>query len=344
MPQLLRVCSFFRNLIHKQRVERDLDEEIRAYLDEVTDEKIQSGLSPQEARRTALIELGGVEQVKEQVREVRTGFFLETLVKDARLAFRMLRRERGFTAAAVLTLALGIGVNTAVFSVVRSVVLSPLPYSDPDRLVCIRQTLMEIPGLSDYLVVIPDYEHWRDQNQVFETLAAYGMLKEANLSGNGELERIDATNVTWDFFPMLGVRPALGRSFLPEEDRPGGPPVVVLSHSLWQRRFRSDPNLVGKTITLNKHGYTVIGIMPESFHFPADRSPQLFIPLGVPPNLNWDSPSFGGVYVIARLKPGVSLRRAKSDLVTINQRSDKALQPGFPHVHDEIQAKIQTLH
>jgi len=345
MPRLPRVSSFWRNLFHKRRVERDLDEEVRAYLDQVTDEKIQSGLSPQVARRTALIELGGVEQVKEQVREVRIGAFLETLVKDARLGFRMLRKERGFTAAAVLTLALGIGMNTAVFSVVRSVVLSPLPYSDPDRLVCIRQTLMEIPGLSDYLVVTPDYEHWRDQNHVFENLAAYGQLKEANLSGNGEQERVDATNVTWDLFPMLGVRPALGRSFLPGEDRPGGPPVVVLSHSLWQRRFRSDPNLVGKTITLNKQGYTVIGIMPESFHFPADRSPQLFIPLGLEPNLTFASPAFSAVFVIGRLKPDARLDRARSDLVTINQRSDKELPPKYPReLHAKIPIIIETLH
>ena len=142
---------------------------------------------------------------------------------------------------------------------------------------------------------------------MFQSMAAYGQLRGLNLGGKGELERIDATEVTWDFFPMLGVRPALGRSFLPEEDRPGGPPVVILSHALWQRRFRSDPKLVGKMITLNEKGYTVIGIMPESFHFPADWSPELFAPLGLAPNLNWDSPSFGAVNVDrapkARSKP-----------------------------------------
>jgi putative ABC transport system permease protein len=321
-----------------------LDEEVRAYLDQVTDEKIQSGLSPREARRTALIELGGVEQVKEQVREVRIGAFLETLVNDARLGFRMLRKEPSFTAVAILTLALGIGANTAVFNVVRSVLLNPLPYSDPDRLVSITESFPGLPSTLADLVPIPDYLHWRDQNRVFQTLAAYGQLRGLNLSGNGELERIDAVDVTWDFFPMLGVRPALGRGFLPEEDRPDGPPVVILSQSLWQRRFRSDPNLVGKTITLNQHGYTVVGIMPGSFHFPADWSPQLFIPLGVPPNLDFDSPSFGAVEILARLKPHVVRNRALSDLVTINERSDQAFRGLYSHSLAGSKVRIETLH
>jgi putative ABC transport system permease protein len=319
-------------------MEADLEQELREHLEHQVEKYVQAGMSRAEAERLAKIKLGGLEQVKEECRDSWGVRLITELVEDLRYGVRQLRRNPGFTAVAIITLALGIGANTAVFSVVRSVLLSRLPYSDPDRLVCIAQ----VPDLAA-LAAIPDYLHWRDQNQVFVTVAAYGQLRGLNLSGNGELERIDATDVTWDFFPMLGVRPTLGRGFLPEEDRPGGPQVVIVGHSLWQRRFRSDPNLVGKNITLNEKGYTVVGIMPESFHFPADWSPQLFIPLCVPPNLNWDSPSFGGVYVIARLKPEVSLKRAKSDLVTINQRSDKALRPGFPHVHDKIQVRIQTL-
>jgi hypothetical protein len=169
-----------------------------------------------------------------------------------RYGLRQLRRGPGFTLVVIITLALGICANTAIFSVVRAVLLSRLPYCDPDRLVCVTEFSPGLPSTLADLVPIPDYLHWRGQNRVFETVAAYGQLGGLNLSGNGELERIDATDVTWDFFPMLGVRPALGRNFLPEEDRPGGPPVVVLSHSLWQRRFRSDPNLIGKRITLNE--------------------------------------------------------------------------------------------
>jgi putative ABC transport system permease protein len=350
MRRLPRVSSFFRNLVHKQRVERDLDEEVRAYVDQLTEEKIQSGLSPQEARRTALIELGGVEQVKEQVREVRIGAFLETLVKDARLAFRMLRKEPSFTAVAVLTLALGIGANTAIFSVVSSVLIHPLPYnepySDPGRLVWITEFWPQLSYImgDNTPVMIPDYLHWREQSHMFEGIAACGGGRGAvNLGSKGERERVDATRVTRNFFPMLGIRPALGRDFLPEEDRPGGPPVVILSHALWQRRFGSDPKLVGRMIILDEKGHTVVGIMPESFHFPADWSPELFTPLGLDPNLNWDSPSVGAVNVIGRLKPGVKLVRALSELDTIHQRSAKA-SPRLAQGLAVGRVKIVTLH
>jgi len=321
-----------------------MEDELRAHLESRADDLERQGLPRAEAERQAHLEFGGYERYKEECREALGSRLLGEFVADTRYGLRQLRRSPGFTAVAVITLALGIGANTAVFSVVRSVLLSPLPYSDPDRLVCVTEFSPGLPSSLADLVPIPDYLHWRNQNQVFETLAAYGQLRGLNLNGNGGLERVDATDVTWDFFPMLGVHPALGRNFLPEEDRPEGPPVVVVSHSLWQRRFRSDPSLVGKTITLNEKGYTVIGIMPEGFRFPTDWRPQLFIPLGVPPNLNWDSPSFGAVAIIARLKPNVRQGRARSDLVTINQRSDKALAPLFSHASAGLKVRIETLH
>jgi putative ABC transport system permease protein len=196
-------------------------------------------------------------------------------------------------------------------------------------------------------VPIPDYLQWREQNHVFESMAAYGggprHSSAVNLGGKGERERINATSVTWNFFPMLGIRPALGRDFLTEEDRPGGPPVVILSYALWQRRFGSDPKLVGRMITLDEEGYTVVGIMPQSFHFPADRSPELFTPLNVDPNLNWDSPSVGSANVIGRLKRGVSLPRALSELDTIHQRSVKAV-PRMAQGLALARVKMVTLH
>ena len=333
-----------RALFRRSSVEAELDDELRAHLEHQVEKYVQSGMSREEAERRAKLEFGGVEQVKEECRDSWGVQHVTELIQDLRYGLRQLRSNPGFTVVAVITLALGIGANTAIFSVVRAVLLSRLPYSDPDRLVCVTET---IPGLSSALanlVPTPDYLHWRNQNQVFRAVAAYGELRGLNLSGNGELERIDAADVTWDLFPMLGVRPALGRSFLLEEDRPGGPPVVVLGHALWQRRFRSDPNLVGKTITLNEKGYTVIGIMPESFHFPADWSPELFVPSDLPPDLNWDAPSFSAVYVIARLNPDISLKRARSDLTTINLRSDKALKSPFGEVHAKIEVRIVTLH
>jgi putative ABC transport system permease protein len=262
-------------------------------------------------------------------------------VQDLRFGLRQLRRNPGFTTVAVMTLALGIGANTAIFSVVSTVLIRRLPYGDADRLVWITEFW---PRLNNTLVPSPEYLNWRDQNRVFQTMAAYGGFGELNLSGNGEPERIDGIGVTWNFFPMFGVRPALGRGFLQEEDRPGGSPVVILSHSLWQRRFRSDPNLVGKTITLDEKGYTVIGVMPESFRFPGNWSPELFAPSNLPLKVDWNAPSFGIVGVIARLKPDVTLERAKSDLVTINIRSDQAALPAFAHVRSGLQVQIETLH
>jgi putative ABC transport system permease protein len=338
---------FFKRLTSWARTRED-EERLRAEVEEhlalQTAENLRAGLPPAEARRQAVLKFGAVEAIKEDYRDRRGLPLVETLLKDVRYALRQLRRSSGFTAVAVITLALGIGANTAVFTVVRSVLLSPLPYKDPDRLVSITESFPGLPSALSNLVPIPDYLHWRGQNQVFQTLAAYGQLTGLNLKGNGELERVDATDVTWDFFPMLGVRPALGRNFLPEEDRPDGPPVVILSHSLWQQRFRSDPDLLGKTITLNEKGYTVIGIMPQGFHFPADWSPQLFIPLGVPPNLNWDSPSIGAVEIIARLKPGMARNRARSDLVTIIERSDEAFWPLYSHSLAGSKVRIETLH
>jgi putative ABC transport system permease protein len=335
--------------LHKNTVEQALDDELQSSVEFLTEEKMKDGYSQSAARRQALIELGGVEQVKEHVREVRIGAFLETLVKDARLGFRMLRKEPSFTAVAVLTLALGIGANTAIFSVISTVLIHPLPYSepynDPGRLVWITEFWPQLSYLmgDSTPVPIPDYLHWREQNHVFESMAAYGGRNAGNLGGTGEMERIDATSVTWNFFPMLGVRPALGRDFLTEEDQPGGPPVVILSYALWQRRFGSNPKLVGRMITLDEKGYTVIGIMPQSFHFPADRSPELFTPLNLDPNLNWDSPSVGAANVIARLKPGVSLPRALSELDTIHQRSAKAV-PRMAQGLALGRVKVMTLH
>jgi len=294
--------------------------------------------------------------VSDQVKEERRGSWGVGLItefgQDIRYAVRQLRRSPGFTVVAVITLALGIGANTAIFSVVSTVLIHPLPYSeprlaysDPDRLVWITEYVPQVSYLmGDYNPVpIPDYLNWREQNHVFESMAAYNGRFGLNLGGKGELERIDATGVTWDFFPMLGVRPALGRSLLPDEDRPGGPPVVILSYALWQRRFGSDPKLVGRMITLDEKGYTVIGIMPQSFHFPADWSPELFTPLGVDPNLDWDSPSVGAVNVIGRLKPGVNLVRALSDLNTIHQRSAKA-HPRMAQALASFQVRMVTLH
>ncbi len=212
---------FFRRRYWDQERARELD----AYLEAETDDNIARGMSPEEARYAAHRKLGNTTLIREEIYHMNSLGWVETLWQDLRFSLRMLRKNPGFTTAAVITLALGIGANTAIFSVVSSILIHPLPYSDPrfpysdpDRLVWITEywpQISEIVGSTP--VVIPDYLHWREQNQVFQTVAAYGFGRSGlDLRGNGELERVDAIGVTWNFFPMLGVRPALGRSFLPE--------------------------------------------------------------------------------------------------------------------------------
>ena len=341
----MKSFTWFRTLLafvfHRSRAEREMEDELRSHLASRADDLEWQGLSRAEAERQARLEFGGYERYKEECREAQGSRLLGELVADTRYGLRVLRKNPGFTAIAVLTLALGIGVNTAVFSVVSAVLIRRLPYNDPDRLVWITEFW---PRLHNTIVPSPDFLNWRDQSQVFESVAAYGGFGQFNLSGNGEPERIDGIGVTWNLFPMLGVRPALGRDFLPEEDRPAGPPVAILSHSLWKRRFHSDPNLVGKTITLDEKGYTVIGVMPSRFRFPGDWNPELFAPSDLPLKADWYARQLSMVGVIARLKPEVKLERATSDILAINRRSDRAISPPFAKMRVGLQVRVMPLH
>jgi putative ABC transport system permease protein len=326
--------------VRRRELDRDLDDELQFHLAMREQKLREQGVAAEEAPYAARRQFGNVTRLKETSRELWGFGLVETLWQDLRYGLRQLRRNPGFTAVAVITLALGIGANTIVFSVVSAVLIRRLPYSDPDRLVWITEFW---PHLKNTIVPSPDFLNWRDQNQVFESIAAYGGFGELNLSGSGEPERINGIGVTWNFFPMLGVRPELGRGFLPKEDRPGGPPAVILSHSLWQRRFHSDPNLVGKMITLDEKGYMVIGIMPDSFRFPGDWTPELFAPASLPLKSDWYARSLAMVGVIARLKPEVSQERAMADILTINRRSEKALSPSFAQMRAGLQVRVVTL-
>jgi putative ABC transport system permease protein len=262
MPLLPRLSSLWRNLFHKARKEQELTEEIEAYVEMLVEQKINEGIDPAEARRAALIELGGREQVKEKVRESRAGHYLETIWQDLRYGLQMMRRNPGFACVAILTLALGIGANTAIFSVVNAVLLKPLPYSDPQRLVWIAEVFRggaEMNSTADYI-------HFQEQSKTLDHLAAFTSGR-VDLTGRGEPERLDSVRATATLFPAFGVAPQLGRAFTPEEDRPGGAPVVILSHAFWQRRFGGDPGVVGQSLTLNGRDRQVIGVMPPGFKF-----------------------------------------------------------------------------
>ena len=257
-----RLSSFFR----RAQIDRDLDAEISSHLQFAIDENLQRGLSPAEARRQALLRFGGSQQAKENHRDARSLPFLETLIQDLRFAFRMLRKSPGFTTVAVLTLALGIGTNTAIFSLVNGILLAPLPYPNPEQLVSITGTYPKGGVVA-----------MRDQIRTMD-VAAYYEGHEFNLTGQGEPLRLTGTVVSAEFFSVLGARPELGRTLVPGEDIPGQDNYVVLSHALWQQRFASDPAIIGRPIELEGISRQVVGVMPPVFRFPSSKT-QIWVPL-----------------------------------------------------------------
>jgi len=310
---LLRLFGLFR---HQQR-ESEFAEELASHLQMHIDDNLRAGMSPEEARRRALVKLGGVTQTQELYREQRGLPMLETLIQDLRFGLRMLHKNPGFSLVAILTLALGIGANTAIFSVVNAVLLKPLPYPEPGQLAQLR---LEGAGKPDTVVGSPAFVQVKAQSQLLARIAAYSG-GDMTLTGAGSAEGVVAGAVTADFFPLLGVVPTLGRNFTQEEDAPNGPKAVILGHGLWQSRFGGDPNLLGRTITLNEQRYTVVGILPASFQYP--EAFQLWIPLA----LSETSAALAGygegmvlLKAIARLRPGMTLAQAQTELQTIAQR------------------------
>ncbi|MGH9867324.1 MAG: ADOP family duplicated permease [Candidatus Polarisedimenticolia bacterium] len=295
-----------RNLLRRHRLEGELDEELRFHLEKQIEVNLGSGMPPDEARRRALIELGGPEQVKERVREARSGFLLEAFWKDLRHGARMLGRNPGFTAVAVLTLALGIGANTAIFSLVDGILLRPLPYPQPGRLAVLLQSQpsagLQRWGLSQFL-----FASFRDQARSFQGLAAY-TTDGLNLTGLDEPVRVQTAHVTAGFSDVLGVRPALGRAFLPEEDAPGRNDVCILSDRLWRGRLGGDPGILSRSVRLNDSLLHVVGVMPPGFRFPGLET-DVWVPLGLDPERRFGFTLTG----IARLKDGVTAAAAESE-------------------------------
>jgi len=246
-----------------------------------------------------------------------------TMLQDLRFGIRMLARKPGFAAVAALTLALGIGANTAIFSVIDAVLLKPLPYKDTDRLVLVWEQNPE-RGWYRNIVSAANFLDWRKQNDVFTQMAAVDPQKAFNLTRTGKPEEVLGQLVTANLFSLLGVRPFLGRDFVPEEDRPGGPRVVILSYGLWERRYGHDPTLVGKQISLNNESYTVVGIMPADFYFPPFWRQWAAGELWVP-GLDLSEPlrTYHAYIAIARMKAGVSLQRAQSEMDTIARRIEQ---------------------
>ncbi|MDQ2840301.1 MAG: ABC transporter permease, partial [Acidobacteriota bacterium] len=348
--------TFCRNLLSKRRVERELEEELRSYVELVAHEKVRCGTDAEKAWREARIDLGNVEQVKESIRDIRKGVYVDTFIQDLRYAIRTLTKNPGFSVVAVLTLALGIGANSSMFTVVNSVLLEPLPYPEPERIL----TLWERQP-SDGTVAPANFVDWREQSHSFAKMAALDPYPDFILNGYGEARRLAGGAVSADFFSLLGVQMALGRDFLPAEDRPGKNQVVILSHATWRQFFGSRPDIVGKQLALNNAGYTIVSVLPRGFSliskasdFQARNRFDEWTPLGLAsPVPAWQRGTHP-LSVFARLKPGVTLKQAQADLdhVASNLRrlypsEDKKLEitavPLKQHVVGNVQPALITL-
>jgi putative ABC transport system permease protein len=300
--------------VGRARWERELDEELASHLEMHVEDNLRAGMTAAEARRAALVRLGGLEQTKELYRERRGLPLLDVLAQDIRLGLRMMRRSPGFTAVALAVLALGIGANAVMFSVVNALLLQPLPYPDPAQLLLVQTA--DAKG-DDLATAVPDFHEYRSRNRSLQGLASF-YLQPADLTGGGEPERIRALVVSAEFLDVLRVRPALGRGFRPGDERWGDHRAVILTDGFWRRRFAARPALVGEPIALNAELYTVVGILPAGFSF-LGRDVQALVPMSFAPGDNLNSHNNYFLTMVGRLQAGVPATTALADLNRISQ-------------------------
>lgn len=328
-----------RSLFRRKAVETELSDELRDHLERKTREFVAGGLAPEEARRKAMREFGGVEQSKENCRDARRVNYIEDFLQDVRHGVRVLRKNPGFTLVAVLTLALGIGANTAIFSVVNTVMLRPLPYPNADRLILLNETA-ENRGRVDMMSVSwQDYLDWQKQARCFQYL---GIFRNQNLTLTGfdQAERLNGAMASSDVFNALGIPPLLGRAFVEEEDKAGAAPVAILSERLWRNRFSASPDIINRTITLDGINYTVIGVMPASMRFPSTLT-DIWVPLGLYVNgMPSSRDNHPGLTAAALLKPDVSVQQGFSEMETIARR----IGDQFPDTNSSVRVRITTLY
>ncbi len=321
MPLFVKARSFLRNLFLSRRVEVDLDEEVHSHLEMLIAENIRAGMPPQEAQRAARIELGGIEQVKEQVREEGLGNWLHSVISDCRYGLRQLRNNPGFTAVAILTIALGIGANSAIFSYVNEWLIKPLPYPETARLVVLLSHDVKKGWTSKDVTSAADFLDYEKQSTSFEQLACWTSWN-FNLTGDGSPDRVDGGLVSWSFFQTLGAQPILGRTFLPQDAQLGSSHVAILSRGLWESRFAADPQIIGRAIKLQGETYTVVGVMRSDFQFPLMGVANLWAPLALDDKQRADRNS-SWFQAFGRLKPGVTEQQAGAEIKTIAARLEK---------------------
>jgi putative ABC transport system permease protein len=337
-----RITNIARLFFGRRQMEAELDDEVRSYLEMLTERNISQGLAPSEARRQALLELGGVEQVKESVRDVRMGAALDSVVADLRQAWRMLRKNPGFATIAVLTLALGIGANTAIFTVVHAVLLGSLPYDHSGQLAIVWSSFQKM-GASRAPASGVELREIRNRSRMFSDAAGI-WVGNGTFTGEGDPEQVKTAFVTTNFFTVLGAHPAIGRSFVTEE-RAGGRAAVILSNGLWRRRFGGDPAISGRTVRFEGGDYTVAGVMPPGFQlfFPPDANVPLDVQAWIPfPYDIYASPrDLYFIRILARLKPGVTMAQAQTDVNGIA----KSLRERFTeYAAENLKLEVSELH
>lgn len=328
---------WIRRIFRRHQTEAQLDSELSFHLAQRSAELVAGGASPEEARRQARIEFGGMEGIKEQCRESRRVHFAEVLMQDLGYGLRILRRNPGFSFVAIITLALGIGANTAIFSVVNGVLLNPLPYAHPQQLVTLHESR---PNFRYGAVPYPNFRDWQRGNNAFSAIAAIRSW-DFNLTGMGDAEQLNGLFITSDLFPMLGIKPVLGRGLAAREDEIGAPPVVLISRALWERKFGSAHDVLGKSITLDARNYSIIGVMPGTLALGQDsRLNDVYVPLG-----QWSNPLLTnraaglGIHLIGRMKDGVTLEQASTDL----DRVAANLAVAYPEANKGTGASLMPL-
>jgi putative ABC transport system permease protein len=324
------MIDYFRALIAKLRglfwnrnADREFDDEVETHLRLLTERYVRQGMTEGEADRAARRQFGNVTLLKEAHHDMRGIRFIETLVQDLRYGLWMMRRNPGFTLVAALTLALGVGANTVIFSLINTALLQSLPFRDPSRLVAINNTHPEVAGNVDVTMSYLNYRDLKEQSASFQDMAIYSPnYGEKTLLHNGEPDVVNCTLVSHNLFSLMGVRPQYGRDFLSQEDQPGQDRAAVLSHRLWVRRFGADPGIVGENIQIDNRTFSVIGILNEQDQFPADT--DVWLPLSLLPEKDMKERSYHRVTVIARLKPEVDEKQAAAEIKSIARRLEEA--------------------
>jgi predicted permease len=338
MPQLRAFWIRLKGLFDTKGAEAEFATELEGHLQMHIDDNLRSGMTPNEARRQATIQLGGVEQTRQAYRERQTLPWLETLSQDIRFSLRTLEKSPGFAFIAILTLALGIGANTAIFSIVNGVLLNPLPFPHPEQLIVLHASK---PNFEFGSLSYPNFQDWQKDNHTFSSMAiSRGYY--FSLTGMGLAEQLDGQFQSSDFFETLGVKPLLGRTFTLAEEQPGAGLVVLISEGLWRRKFSASPDVLGKTLSLEGRNLTIIGVVPSSFQLAvwSMGSRDVYVPIGQWKNPNLTERAAGlGIRGIARLKPGVSLEQANADMARVSRN----LAMAFPDVDKGTTAKLVPL-